>query len=103
MIALPACAQHGGAFGGFSGHASAPSRGGFATSAPARSSGYRGSPVGRPAGVVRGYQGRGYQGGIAGNRSPRPPYTGSWRYRRPYAPVYRAGFPYAFPSYGWVA
>jgi hypothetical protein len=25
------------------------------------------------------------------------------RYRRPYFPVYRAGFPYVVPSYGWVA
>jgi hypothetical protein len=96
FIALPACAQHGAARGGFSGHAAGVSRGGFSASAPARSSGYRGSPVGRSAGIARAYQ-----RGIAGNHSPRSPYTGDLRYRRPYAQHYRAGFPYVVPNYGW--
>jgi hypothetical protein len=96
LIALPAWAQHGAARGGFSGHAAGVSRGGFSASAPARSSGYRGSPIGRSAGIARGYQ-----RGIAGNHGPRSPYTGDLRYRRPYPQNYRAGFPYVVPNYGW--
>ncbi len=113
MIALPACAQHGASHGGFSGHAAASSRGGFAASAPSRPSGYRGVTGARSPGIAssyqarnyqaRNYQARGYQGGLAGNRRPRTPYTGSWRYRRPYEPAYRTRIPYIVPSYGWVS
>jgi len=98
MIALPACAQRGAAHGGFSGHAAGASRGGFSASAPARSSGYRGSAAPRSLGVNRGFQ-----RGAAGSPLARSPYTGSWRYRRPYAPGYRAGYPYIYPGYGWVS
>jgi hypothetical protein len=97
MTVLPACAQHGASHGGFSGHAAAPSRGGFAASAPGRSSGYRSFGAPRTPGVARGLQ-----RGTYGAPSARQPYTGSWRYRRPYASPYRAGFAYAVPAYGWV-
>jgi hypothetical protein len=43
------------------------------------------------------------QRGFAGNPGGRSPYTGSWRYRRPYISPYRARFPRVFPGYGWVA
>lgn len=98
MTAVPACAQHGASHGGFSGHAAAPSRGGFAASAPSRSSGSRGFSAPRSPGIARGFQ-----RGVAGGAFARSPYTGSWRYRRPYVSGYRAGFPYVVPSYGWAS
>jgi len=97
-VALPACAQHGASHGGFSGHASSPSRGGFAASAPSRFSGFRSAPVARGPGFARGPQ-RPY----AGNPAARQPYTGSWRYRRPYISPYRGGGAYIVPGYGWVS
>lgn len=45
---------------------------------------------------------RGLQRGFPGNRGARPPYTGSWRYRRPYVRVYFSGVPYGLPGYGWA-
>ncbi len=98
MIALPVCAQRGGFHGASSGHAATASRGGFASSASARSSGYRGYAVNRSPVVARSFQ-----RGVAGNYGARSPYTGSWRYRRPYVSPYRVGFRYGFPGYGWVA
>lgn len=101
LLMLPACAQHGGAHAGISGHASSGSRGGFASgsrgsfSAPSRSSGFRG------VAIPRAY-GQNYQRGLTASPARRP-YTGPWRYRRPYLSPYRTGFVYAAPGYGWVS
>ena len=107
MIALPVCAQRGGGRGGFSGHGTAASHGGFGTSAPARgssgyrSSGYRGAPASRSPGVVRGFQ----RGG-AGYSGARAPYTGSNGHRSPYRRDYRRGAGYLGlgygSGYGWI-
>ena len=118
MVAMPVCAQRGGARGGFSGHvalaprggfaghaASAP-RGGFSASAPSRVSGYRGVTVGRSpgfapnrsAGIVRGLQ-----RGAGGYPGARMPYAGSDHHRRRYERDRRGGFAYVAPGYGWVA
>jgi hypothetical protein len=107
LIALPACAQHGGGHAGFSGHAASGShggfasgsRGGFAASAPARSSGYRSYAAPRAQTYARSYQ-RGVSGASSALRRP---YNGPWRYRRPYLSPYRAGFGYGAPGYGWVS
>jgi hypothetical protein len=106
MVALPGCAQHGGARGGASGHGATVSRGGFSAfrggfsaSAPRGFSGYRGFAPGRSPGLTP------YQRGGSGYSGARPPYTGSSRYRRPYAPGYRPGYRggsiYIAPGYGW--
>jgi hypothetical protein len=43
------------------------------------------------------------QRGVARNSGARTPYTGSWRYRRPYVSPFRAGISYGVPGYGWVS
>jgi len=96
VVALPACAQRDASRGGFSGHSGQAFHGGFSVSVPNRSAG---SP--RPAGGRSVILPRGLQRGGIGHFSARPPYTGSWRYRRPYHPLYRAGVSYGVP--GWVS
>ena len=102
LIALPVCAQRGGSHGGFSGHAAPVSRGGFAASAPGRSSGNRSFPGGRAPGLAGNLQIRTVQRGSVRSPGARPPYTGSWRYRRPYFSRDRARISFGFPGYGWV-
>src|SRR6202035_3652142 len=91
--------------GGFAGHSSAASRGGFAASAPGRPS----SPQARPSGFSSFTAprapgvGRDLHRRVARSPFARSPYTGSWRHRRPYVPHYRAGLPYIVPGYGWIA
>jgi hypothetical protein len=121
MIALPSCAQRGGARGGGSSHGASVSRGGFSTSRGGFSasasrgfsgyrgfapmSGYRGFAPGRPSGLSPRFQAPGFQNRGAGYAGARPPYTGGDRYRRPYVPGYRprylGGAGYIAPGYGW--
>jgi hypothetical protein len=97
-MALPACAQRGSAHGGFSGHGGFSSHGaqGFhgGFSAPA-SRGFSGRAGGRAYGAPRGFQ----RPGVGAYRG-RGPYTGSWRYRRPYISPYGAGVGYGYPAWG---
>jgi hypothetical protein len=122
-IALPACAQRGGSYGGsrggFSNHSAPASRAssafhpGFRPSAPMRSSPMRSDPM-RSSAVPRHpgniYPGapRGYTMGSPGNRSARPMYLGGRNggydnHRPPYRPPYRPayGIQYGVPP-GWA-
>jgi hypothetical protein len=128
-MALPVCAQRGmshgggasGGFhgGGFSSHSAPAFHGGFGAAAPSR---YSGSPraitpryggtaglaANRPRSFSPAYRMR----SAAGNRAARPAYVRDGHdYRdgrngrnphRPYRPVYRSGFVYAAPQYGWI-
>lgn len=94
-VALPACAQRSTSRGNFSGHTGQAFHGGFGASVPNRFAGSPRYTGNRSLGIARGLQ----RGG-AGNFSARPPYTGAWRYRRPYLSPYRVGVPYGVP--GWI-
>jgi hypothetical protein len=105
LAVIPAGAQRTSAHGGFSAHSAPASRPGFS------------APAARPSTAIRSMNPGGYAPrrtiaappGIArpgmavrGNRNPygRPPYTGSWRYRRPYVPRYGAAIGYyGIPGY----
>jgi hypothetical protein len=89
-IALPACAQHGSAHGGFSGHGATAFHGG-SFSAPRRAPG-----VTRYSGARPFTASRGYTPPAAGVRRP---YRGPWRYRRPYRSPYTTGFTFAAPGF----
>jgi hypothetical protein len=103
-IALPACAQHSSSHGGFSGRGGSSGRSAPAfhgsSGVPNRSTGVRGNPV-------HGYPGsrpltasRGSLGTRVGANGTRAPYTGSWRYRRPYRSPYGTVNPYSLSVYG---
>ena len=103
-IALPACAQHSSSHGGFSGRGGSSGRSAPAfhgsSGVPNRSTGVRGNPV-------HGYPGsrpltasRGSLGTRVGANGTRAPYTGSWRYRRPYRSPYGTVNPYGLSVYG---
>ncbi len=104
LVALPVCAQHGAAHGGFSGR-SAPAfhggqafRGGPAAPAPNRYAGFRGNSTSRP------------YGSPYGNRRPtagiRRPYTGNenFHHRRAYISPYGVlGYGIAgYAAPGWI-
>jgi hypothetical protein len=105
-IALPACAQRSSSHGGFS------SRGGSSGRSAPAFHGSSGAPAPNRSAGVRGYSVRGYPGsrqftaarGSLGTRvganGVRSPYTGSWRYRRPYRSPYGTVNPYGFSAYG---
>lgn len=99
-IAIPVCAQRTSSHGGFSSHGSssghpAPAfHGSSRAPAPNRQAGARGYSAGRPSAVPRAFNG-------TGGFSARSPYTGSWRYRRPYRSPYQTGLSYAYPAYGF--
>lgn len=93
-VALPACAQRATFRGGFTGHSGQTFHGGFSASVPNRSAGSPHSAVNRPLSIARGSQ------RVAGNFSARPPYTGAWRYRRPYRPPFGARVSYGVA--GWI-
>ncbi|MGD0736797.1 MAG: hypothetical protein ABR976_16825 [Terracidiphilus sp.] len=101
-ISLPACSQHGGSHGGFSGHGGSVSHGGgFHASAPGFHAPSSSRPTGfaRPSGI-RAVPQASYRGGAA-HAGTRQPYTGSWRYRRPYVSPYRVGVPYGVVGLGY--
>ncbi len=96
-LMLPVFAQRSGGRGGVSGHGAPAFHGG---SAPRRFSGIRGSYApGRAIAVSRAYQ-RTASGAFRRRPVNPPPYSGSWRYRRPYVSPYRAVVPYGIS--GWV-
>jgi hypothetical protein len=103
-ISLPACAQHGGSHGGFSGHSTSASRGSFRASAPShfatspRYSGSRSSSGTRTFAMPQAGPQSSYRG-VADHPGARGPHTGSGRYRRPYVSPYRAGLPYGLVGY----
>jgi len=94
VIALPVCAQRGGARGGSSGHASG-GRGGFAASGSRMVSGYRGVTASRAPLAVQGLQ-----RGTVGAAGARAPYGGNYRRRRPYVSPYGATVFYGVSGYG---
>jgi hypothetical protein len=106
-FALPACAQHSSSHGGSSSRGGSASRsapafhGSSGALAPNRSPGVRGY-------LVRGYSAsrpltaaRGTPGTRVGTNSARSPYTGPWRYRRPYRSPYGTVSPYGLSVYGF--
>jgi hypothetical protein len=93
-LSLPACAQHGGSHGGFSGHSASASRGGFRASAPSH---FAASP--RSSGSRAFAAPQAGQRGLGSHAGARPPYTGSGRYRRPYISPYRFRTPYGVVGY----
>ena len=98
VIAVPVCAQRGGARGAFSGHASG-ARGGFASSGPRVVSGYRGVIPGRSSGFAQGLQ-RGSGGGQGENAGARAPYRRNYEHRRPYVSPYGSTVFYGVSGYG---
>jgi hypothetical protein len=95
-ILIPACAQHGASHGGFSGHSASASHGSFRASAPSH---FAASP--RSLGSRTFAMPQAGRRGVVAHAGARTPYTGSWRYRRPYVSHFRGGAPYGVA--GWVA
>ena len=109
-FALPVCAQHAAAHGGFSGHSAGVSHSGpafhSAPSAPV-SRGFSGHPgygpsnaMGRPSNMVRRPMGA-PQGSWISRSGARPPYLGGSQFRRPYISNYRPAYRYGAPF--WIA
>ena len=102
-MVLPACAQRSAGRGGASGHSAAVSHG--SASAARGFSGGRGSYApGRASAGPRTYQ-RTASGAFSSGAFRRrpvypPPYSGSWRYRRPYVSPYATIIPYGVS--GWT-
>ena len=105
-IALPVCAQRPSGHAGSSGHSapafrSAPAFHGrvaapAANRAPSGSRGARAVTAGGRITARRPPQRPG-----SGGYGARAPYTGSWRYRRPYVPRYGVGVSYGVLGYGY--
>jgi len=96
-IAVPVCAQRGGARGGFSGHSSG-GHVGF-SSGPRVVSGYRGVMPSRAPGTVQGMQ-RGAGGGPGENAGGRETYRRRYEHRRPYVSPYGSTVFYGVSGYG---
>ncbi|MGD0892290.1 MAG: hypothetical protein ABR923_12195 [Terracidiphilus sp.] len=94
-ISIPVCAQHGGSHGGFSGHSASASHGSFRASSPSR---FAAAPRSSDSRAFAMPQFR--QRGVVARAGARAPYTGSWRYRRPYVRSFGIGAPYGVG--GWV-